>query len=84
MKRVFMQLAGSESQAVAICIQPRVTAGEIVRELKLHGFCLFVPDIPPRFFHEKETLYEYLTEGQTVYATVLPEVATMYLRSLLV
>jgi hypothetical protein len=84
MKRVFVQLAGSESQPVAVCINPGVTAGEIVRELALPGFCLFAPGIPPRFFHEKETLYECLTEEQTVYATVLPEVATMYLRSLLV
>ena len=54
MKNVKVQLAAAECQPVKISLMPSVTAGEIVRELELPGFCLFLPAVPPKFFTEKE------------------------------
>ena len=84
MKRVFIQLAGSECQPVAITIHPGVTAAELVRELELFGCVLFRRADPSRFFAGEEVIYDELTEGETLIATVSAEVAQRYLRSLLI
>ncbi len=84
MKRIFVQLAGAESQPVEISIMPGVTAGELVRELELFGCVLFRRADPSRFFAGEEVIYDELTEGETLIATVSAEVAQRYLRSLLI
>lgn len=48
MKQLFVQLTGSESQAVEVNIMPGVTAGQIVRKLELFGCVLFRRADPSR------------------------------------
>ena len=51
-----------------VLVRPGLTTADILNELKLWGYVLFLLSYPARFFDWKEELYERISNGACLYA----------------
>ena len=51
-----------------VLVRPGLTTADILHELKLWGYVLFLLSYPARFFDWKEELYERISNGACLYA----------------
>jgi hypothetical protein len=80
MKRISVEVSGSESEPVEINITPKTTAGEILSALNLEGYILTSPRVSTRThfsegksYSKSEVLYPIVRDGKMLIAKTLAE-----------
>ena len=72
MKTVNLLIYGYESEPVAVSITPEDTALSILVQAGLDGCSLLRKSEPHRYYHNSETPYAELTDGESLFA-ILPD-----------
>jgi hypothetical protein len=67
-KTIFLQIAGYESEPVAVSISPEDTAFIILKKCGLDG-CFLMRDAEPHsYYNDSDTPYPGITDGQQLFA----------------
>jgi hypothetical protein len=82
MKHIVIAILGSKYKPIDFLIQPRVTAGEILTQLKVkEDYVLFPASDPARLLDYRDEIYDRVENGSRLIAARLAEASEAYRRS---
>jgi hypothetical protein len=82
MKHIVIAILGSKYKPIDFLIQPRVTAGEILTQLKVkEDYVLFPALDPAHLFDNMDELYDRVESGSRLIAACLAKASEAYRRS---
>lgn len=82
MKHIVIAILGSKYKPIDFLIQPKVTTGEILFQLKVkEDYVLFPALDPANLFAQQDELYDRVENGSRLIAACLAEASEAYRRS---